>query len=235
VKPCLLIIAGGLALLAGGCDLSPTPPEQSAAYQQAQKLREANDYRAAAQSYQQLLDDHPRFARGHLEWGLLCDEKLGDPIGAIYHYRRYLELEPSADKRRVVEDFIERAKLSLAAKLPQPAGVDTSELLRLQAQNAALAAELAALKTKPSEFSEAATSGVARVAAPPPPPATAAASAVPETPKPRVHVVQKGDTLYSLAVRYYNDRTAWKKIYEANRAALSNKDQLRIGQSLVIP
>ena len=225
------MIAGVLALLAGGCDTSRTPPEQSAAYQQAQKAAERNDYAGAVAAYRALLDDQPRFARGHLELGLLCDEKLGDPIGAIYHYRRYLELEPSADKRRVVEDFIERAKLSLAAKLPQPSTVDTSELLRLQTQNAALAAELAALKTRAAEPVPpiAPSNSVART------PAPVVTNAVAEPSRPRMHVVQKGDTLYSLALRYYGNRAGWDRIYQANRAALPNKDQLRIGQTLVIP
>lgn len=213
-----------------GCDQSNLPPEQSADYRQAQKARDANDFKSALQSYRQVLDTHPRFARGHLELALLCDEKLGDPVSAIYHYRRYLELEPSADKRRVVEDFIERAKLSLAAKLPQPPGVDTSELVRLQNQNAALAAEVAALKARLTEVPVAPTNVVVA-----PPTVAPVTNVVAETAKARTHVVAKGDTLYSLAVRYYGDRAAWQKIYQANRAALPNKDQLRIGQSLVIP
>ena len=227
----MALVAVVLALLAGGCDSSRTPPEQSVAYQQAQKAVERNDFVGAAAAYRVLLDDQPRFARGYLELGLLCDEKLGDPIGAIYHYRRYLELEPSADKRRVVEDFIERAKLSLAAKLPPSGTVDTSELLRLQTQNAALAAELASLKTRAAETvaSLTPTTSVARA------PAPVVTNVVAEPARPRMHVVQKGDTLYSLAVRYYNDRSAWNRIYQANKAALPNKDQLRIGQSLVIP
>jgi len=60
------------------------------------------------------------------------------------------------------------------------------------------------------------------------PPATA-------EPKPRVHVVAKGDTIYSIAYRYYGSRDAWEKVYQANRDALHNKEDLRVGQKLVIP
>ena len=49
------------------------------------------------------------------------------------------------------------------------------------------------------------------------------------------HVVQKGDTLQSLALRYYGTRSAWEKIYQANRSGLPSKDQLKVGQQLVIP
>jgi len=223
-----------LLLALAACRPTGTNPEQSAAYDQARKSADAGDCKAAAAFYQQTLDEHPGFARAHLDLGLLCDEKLADPIAAIYHYRRYLALEPNSDKRRIVEDFIERAKLSLASKLPQGPGMDTSELLRLQSQNAALGAEAAALKAKLADYE-------AAINAPALPAATNVAVAVatnrPATveAKPRTHVVQKGDTLYSIALRYYGSRAAWDKVYQANRDTLPNKDQLKIGQSLVIP
>jgi len=56
-----------------------------------------------------------------------------------------------------------------------------------------------------------------------------------ETSKSRTHVVQKGDTLQSLAFKYYGTRSAWDKIYQANRDVLPSKDQLRIGQQLNLP
>ena len=49
------------------------------------------------------------------------------------------------------------------------------------------------------------------------------------------HVVAKGDTLIRLARLYYNDQARWKEIYEANSQTLSNPNQLRVGQELVIP
>ena len=47
--------------------------------------------------------------------------------------------------------------------------------------------------------------------------------------------MKQGETLYSLALQYYGTRAAWEKIYQANRNALPNRDQLKVGQSLVIP
>jgi nucleoid-associated protein YgaU len=60
---------------------------------------------------------------------------------------------------------------------------------------------------------------------------------VPEQPAGgRIHVVQKGETLYKLARQYYNDdQSQWRKIYQANQAQIPNPDQLKVGQQLVIP
>lgn len=51
----------------------------------------------------------------------------------------------------------------------------------------------------------------------------------------RRHTVGKGDTLYSLAQRYYGSRSRWRDIAEANKDVLKNKDGLRIGMELKIP
>jgi len=52
----------------------------------------------------------------------------------------------------------------------------------------------------------------------------------------RRHVVVKGDTLFSLAQRYYNNRSRWRDILAANRDVLANENTpLRIGMELRIP
>ncbi|MET0263820.1 MAG: LysM peptidoglycan-binding domain-containing protein [Rariglobus sp.] len=51
----------------------------------------------------------------------------------------------------------------------------------------------------------------------------------------RRHVVVKGDTLFSLAQRYYGNRSRWREIYAANRAVLPSESSLRIGMELKIP
>ena len=194
--------------------------DQLADYQRARKAVESGDFRAAAGLYDRVLRAAPDAARAHLELGLLYDEKMGDPIAAIYHYRQYLALQPDSGKKQLVEDFIERAQLSLAAKVAEPPVVDTSEVTRLQTENAAMRGRIAELEK------------AAAPVATPEPVATPPPAAPSET---RTHLVQKGDTLQSLALRYYGTRSAWEKIYAANRAILPSKDQLKIGQQLVIP
>lgn len=49
------------------------------------------------------------------------------------------------------------------------------------------------------------------------------------------HTVQEGDSLYKLAIKYYNDGTKWQAILDANAATLKKKKDLKLGQTLIIP
>ncbi len=60
------------------------------------------------------------------------------------------------------------------------------------------------------------------VAPPPPPPAA-----------PKVHVVARGDTIWSIALRYYGDGQRWRDIAAANGNIDPKK--LAIGQRLIVP
>jgi phage tail protein X len=51
----------------------------------------------------------------------------------------------------------------------------------------------------------------------------------------RRHIVQKGDTLQSISLRYYGTRSRFRDIYAANRDVMPNEGTLRIGMELRIP
>lgn len=51
----------------------------------------------------------------------------------------------------------------------------------------------------------------------------------------RTYVVQKGDTLSSIARKFYGDSKKWKTIWDANRGTVPNKDKLAPGTRLTIP
>ena len=85
-----------------------------------------------------------------------------------------------------------------------------------------------------------------RAGNPPPPPAPAApapagspaaapAPTAPPASPARTYTVQPGDTLSSIAGRMYNNRNAWQKILDANRALLRSERDVRVGQVLTIP
>lgn len=56
-----------------------------------------------------------------------------------------------------------------------------------------------------------------------------------ETPPTKSHTVKSGDTLSKIAKSYYGNASQFPKIFDANRDKLSNPDQIRTGQVLVIP
>jgi nucleoid-associated protein YgaU len=49
------------------------------------------------------------------------------------------------------------------------------------------------------------------------------------------HTVQEGDTLFSLAQRYYGDKDKFIQIYQVNREILKSADILTPGTVLTIP
>ena len=60
-----------------------------------------------------------------------------------------------------------------------------------------------------------------------------AAAAAPKHPP--TYVVQEGDTLYRIAVRFYGRLSAWKKIRDANKATISNDGRVRAGDTITLP
>jgi nucleoid-associated protein YgaU len=64
----------------------------------------------------------------------------------------------------------------------------------------------------------------------------AAAEATPsDAPAGRRHTVAEGETLFTLAQRYYGDGARFADLYQANKDALSTPDNLPPGTVLVIP
>jgi nucleoid-associated protein YgaU len=52
---------------------------------------------------------------------------------------------------------------------------------------------------------------------------------------PPTYVVQEGDTLYRIAVRFYGRLSAWKMIRDANKTVISNDGRVRAGVTIVLP
>ena len=57
----------------------------------------------------------------------------------------------------------------------------------------------------------------------------------PQAARPKVHEVQSGDTLSSIADKYYGEANAYQRIFEANRPMLNDPDEIYPGQVLIIP
>jgi nucleoid-associated protein YgaU len=212
----------------------------------------------------------------NLDAGLIYLNHIKDPIFAIYHFRKYLELEPNSKQAVYVKGLIDAAKREFARALPgQPLESQTEHLgveeqvARLQRENDELKSENEALRAGVPVASEhsstidiAAIPSPQSVAASPTPvpdpvsspislapvdqPAAEPASPISDAPQEptrpaptqgaKHHVVARGDTLFSLAQKFYGNRSKWRDIYAANRDVLSSeKTPLKIGTDLKIP
>ena len=126
-------------------------------------------------------------------------------------------------------------------------GIDrdrTTRIAQLQQENAAISARLRQAQGTLDQIANAARvigggalTSSANFAATSPvrPAASAPVNAAPAVPEVRTHVVQEGDSLTRISVRYYGTANRWQEIYEANREILQGENALRPGQRLKIP
>ncbi len=188
------------------------------------------DKPAALALLNEALDGKPRLAQAHLEAAQLYDEFEHDYARAIYHYERYLELRPETEKREMIEGFIRKAKIAFAAVVAaQIPGADQKTKI-LEAEAARLKQELRQVRENLARHLAGAPAA-ARTPAPGP----AASGPAPAKPDGESYRVQPGDTLSKLAARFYQNPRLWTRIHEANRDVLGDSQNLKIGQTLVIP
>jgi LysM domain. len=279
----LLALAGVALLLAGGCDRGndatmPAEADEPTFRQGQQLVRQGRNQEALNAFLKVIAKRGDAAPESHLEAGLLYLQQVKDPVAAIYHFRKYLELQPNSRQAVLVKQRIDAATREFARTLPaQPLEsradrMGELELIsRLQRENEQLRAELANLRANPPVLTQsrialgagapatAPTSGT-DVAASFYPPANEEDSPVslapvdepasnpgrfvsteptrpaqPPATSGRRHVVVKGDTLFSLAQKYYGNRSRWRDIYAANRNVLPNENALRLGMELRIP
>jgi nucleoid-associated protein YgaU len=53
--------------------------------------------------------------------------------------------------------------------------------------------------------------------------------------KVRTYVVQPGDSLVSISKKFYQTPSRWKDVLDANQNQLSNPDELKAGQTIIVP
>lgn len=182
------------------------------------------DIESAVRLYHKALEQEPNAARAHLDLAFLLQEHRKDYIGAIYHYRRYLELRPDAEKKDLVEERIRLAEQLFAADVLGPS--------RMSAKVAALERENETLKVRLQDLSSRIMSTRRTESRP----AAAGTVAPPAKAEPvTTYRVKRGDTLSSIATDLYGDGNRWKDLQVANSDILGNSSQVRVGQVLVVP
>ncbi len=240
------LLFGILLALASGMGWGCTPAserldrrdERDPLIMRGDARKRAGDIDGAIELYQRALDRNPKLALAHLKLAVEFDDYRGDYLRALYHYSRYLELRPTAEKREMIEELIRMAHISYLAALPNPPPGAVERVAMLERENEQLRHQvrdlgdrLRAARTAPVPVGTA-EPGERRPAADRATPAPPAA-ATPD--QPRTYVVQRGENLSRIAREVYGDATQWRRIFEANRDQLATPDSLREGQTLTIP
>jgi tetratricopeptide (TPR) repeat protein len=170
-------------LLLAGCDgadrLVLGTEANEPYYRQGDQLKRQGRYQEALAAYLKVIEKRNEDApESHLEAGLIYQQYLKDPIYAIYHFRKYLELEPNSRQAELVRQRVDAAMRDFARTLParpledQMLRIDLmGRIDELQKQNLELKEEIARLNQ--GGTSRGGSSGEAPVPATEPAPAPA--------------------------------------------------------------
>jgi LysM repeat protein len=219
-----LICLAAAALALAGCDRRGEARFHSG-LAEAEKRLAADDTEGAVRIFESLTDGTPLTAEAHYRLGHLYADRLKESLGALYHFSRYLAILPDGVYAKEIKEFQKEGELLLLSQLSRGAPLTQEEAARLKNENLKLrktVEELKAIKLAPP--SVAAAGGKAGEPVP---------KAIP--PGGRTHKVEQGDTLGSLASKYYKNKGRWKDIQNANFYPTDSVPKLKLGQELYIP
>jgi nucleoid-associated protein YgaU len=179
-----------LAAFSSGCRLEK-------AEQKGDKEAKEGRFESAIYWYEAALGEGDRSAV-HWKMAEIFANKLRDPAGAVYHYRRILALHATGQRADAAKAALHR----LEGGSPNP------------------------------ESGHPKAGGVARLLSP-----EQAAAEAEKAAKSKMHmyVVQSGDTLVSISRKFYQTTARWQDILDANQNQLSNPDELKAGQTIILP
>jgi nucleoid-associated protein YgaU len=216
------ILAGAVSFSA--CDRLALREPPTKTMEAARKKASAGDFRAAIKLYEDALDGTPATAEAHYRLALLYDDKLQRPRDALHHFERYLELAPDGPFNKEAKVYRKEGELKLMTALNKGSFVSQQEAARLKNENLSLRKRVVELVARRDA-----------VMASSPLPKAADAKQKPIPPGARTHTVVDGETLASIATKYYKNAGRWKDIQDANFNRLEGTVKIKPGQKLIIP
>lgn len=217
--------AGALLALAlltlPGCDRLFDKGSKDDVYA-ADKKAAAGDFRAAASLYESALDGTAKTAEIHYKLAVLYDDKLKSPLDALHHMNRYLELAPTGTHVRDAKAYKKEGEMKLLTLWSKGSPITQQEAVRLKNENQILREQLASVRAQKS-VAAATLNGKG----------DPIQKAIP--PGARTHTVQPGETLSTIAQKYYKNKGRWKDIQDANFNSLEGTVKIKPGMTLIIP
>ncbi|HEY5792080.1 MAG TPA: LysM peptidoglycan-binding domain-containing protein, partial [Chthoniobacterales bacterium] len=191
------------------CDRLPAWVSGGNKSEKAEQAEAKGQLPAAVSLYENALDGTPATADIHRRLAVIYDSKLKDPISALHHYRRYLNLQ-AGEASPEIKSAVARLERELARKY---AGATIGSSPKAANAPAPPPVDAKGFSTVPK---------------------TAAAEQLVGT-ETRTYKVQKGDTITAISRKFYKTADRWKDIVDANFNQLNGKPDIREGQTLIIP
>lgn len=246
-KICLLMAAGVIAL--SGCGKNSGSIEEREERDpnilSGQEYMDQGNYEAAIQEFKLAMEQEPRMGRPHLDLATIYHNHVYNPIHAIYHYDRYLELRPDTEKKEFIleqrQKIFNQFAQTLVDNLPEVQNMLKERNLLIQRNNELKRQLAAAIQkpTAPASSTPAAstpTTGTSVTRTVPKSTATPTArTSGTAAPQHKIYHVVAGDTLSKIATKFYGDSGKYDIIYEANKNMMRHAGDLKVGQTLVIP
>ncbi len=218
-----LLLAGWL-LAFGGCD-KVARQQQLRSQEKAQQSAERGKFPETIAHYEAALDGTVATAEVHYKMALIHDDQLHDPIGAMHHYRRYLELDPEGKWARDARSFLKEDQLKAITSLATGPILTSRDATQLRNRNLNLTQQVTELQAKVKTLRERSIAHPAkRVAGEDKTPSHA-----------RYYTVEPGDTLAAIARKFYHSSSRWKDLQDANYHQLEGGVSLKPGMKLIIP
>jgi hypothetical protein len=191
---------------------------------EAEKRATNSDFEGAVRVYESLLDGSTKTAEAHYRLGVLYADRLKNPLGAQYHFQRYLAIVPEGPFVKEARNWEKEGHSKLLTYLSNGAPLTQEEAARLKNENLALKKSIAELRApKPAPQPGGAPGKPGDLSTKPIPPGA------------RTHKVAKGETLASIAVKYYKNKSRYRDILNANFYSAEAATKLKVGQELIIP
>lgn len=204
------------------------------------------------------LRDNPELALAHMQLGMIY-QSLEQPVDALYHFKRYVDARPDSQKSEILKQVMEDERRRLAAQVQIEALPEDAPLKQIETLKIRLAEAEQLLAERDLDLQQAALDRGAVDRIPPPEWAqerlqllrtiqqlqmnggvltessSDIASASISSANRQTYTVQRGDTLSSIAQKAYGRASDWRKIYEANRDLIPNKNVVSPGTVLILP
>ncbi|MFW5802816.1 MAG: LysM peptidoglycan-binding domain-containing protein [Verrucomicrobiota bacterium] len=248
-----------LVSLAGCSSENSRADRQNPFYRQGLKLQEEQRFERAAEAFERCLRHAPDSVLAHLQLAMLYEDRLDEPVRALYHYQQYLskggssapmaqesmaQLQNRLALRWAATHPSLREKLAQQMKLPQAlepetdAGTagPTEREKHLMDSIRQLSRLVRRLQDQLREQQPTATDSRSSQLADSDSSVRSSTSAEESnTDEADVYTVQPGDTLSRIAERFYGSSALWAKLQKWNQDLIPDRNRLVPGMKLRVP